>query len=444
MKPVLIFLCVLTQWGALGEDCGLTFDNKEPSHIVEQMEKIYSMNIEQGLLCFSMLKAFLNPPPVRTPEADDLKNSRLLPYEHDRREDMERIEYLVSLLSKNLDNIADINPRVHPALYEEGLFLVKAAFAHVRQTRSLSGRPLKTDDKEHSQMEKQIKKFQTQPQRSIFVNPYLGFLAPIEESSLEQPPPASNEGIENSPPVDITAVNLYSTPEETDQKEYFWTETFHIEFPSIVVCVQPVDTAAKTFSSVLKIYENAVTDFADNSAHTDLLYTNIMKWLHLEKNQEGLNLQNSHPTFDLASYNMDISSIPEFVLNSMTLEQKDSLTHMMHLVRKYIWMKNLYFEYRKCLPQIFREHIWLSYTASAPLNEENAEAPPSVDVSYELASYTPHFSSSFKQNTPLRSLQESNIQWNNFHSNSARSKYESEWAVIFNFYKTLFHKKGNT
>ena len=138
--------------------------------------------------------------------------------------------------------------------------------------------------------------------------------------------------------------------------------------------------------------------------------------------------------------------IPDFILNSMTLEQKESFTHIMNLIRKYTWMKNLYFEYRKCLPQIFREHIWISYTAPAPFNEENPknrvqQALPNIDISYELSSYTPHYLSSLKQSTPLRTLQESSVPWNNFNSNNIKNNYESEWSNTLQFLQHFISQK---
>ena len=439
---LLLILCVLTQWSAFGEDCPLTFDNKEPSHILEQMEQIYSMDIDQGLFCFNRLKTFLteefSSAPADFLTADAQNTRRLLPYRDDRQENMERIEYLMSLLLTNSNNTADITPQAHPALREKNLFFVKTTLTHINQKRSLSSRPPQEEDEEYSQTEKQIKQFQSQPQHSVFLNPYLGFAPPLAEPPSK--PPISSEDAEDSPP-DITAVNLYDAPEGTRSKEHLWTETIHIEFPSIVLCKQPMDSTAKIFAGALKIYENAVTDFANNNTDTDLLYTDTMKWIHLEKNQEGQSLQNSHSTFDTAVYNVNIHQIPDFILSGMTSEQRNSFTYMMNLVRKYIWMKNLYFEYRKCLPQIFREHIRLSYTAPTPFDKESFEVSPGVGISYELSSYTPPFASSFKQNTPLRSLQESHIQWDNFHSNNIRNKYESEWISTLQFLQNFISQK---
>ena len=130
----LFILCVLilTQWNAFSLDCSLTFDNKEPAYIVEQMEKIHSMDIEQGLLCFSMLKTFFierTPEPALTSETNEEDRqyiNDLLLYENDRRENLERIEYLMSFLLENPIDFTNINPQIHPTIQKKDLFLIKS------------------------------------------------------------------------------------------------------------------------------------------------------------------------------------------------------------------------------------------------------------------------------------------------------------------------------
>ena len=153
----------------------------------------------------------------------------------------------------------------------------------MNQTQSLLSRPIPSSSEKPSQMEKQIKKFRPQPQDSMFLNPYFGFLMPIPEASMEKP---SSDKVEDTEP-EVIAANLYSKPKETTQKENLWTEAFHIEFPSVVVCKQPSDSTTKTFSAVLKIYENAVTDFVNSHNDIDFLYINIMKWINLNKTKTG-------------------------------------------------------------------------------------------------------------------------------------------------------------
>ncbi len=435
----ILWVLTFTQWNAFSTNCDLTFDNKEPSHIVEQMEKIYSMDIEQGLLCFSTLKTSLletSTNTTQTSKANPMERQTLIDrfYGNYRQENLERIEYLMSLLVESSNDVKNIKPDAHPILQDPDLSLIKTPFfTHMNQTQAILSRSIPSDS-ELSTLEEQIKKLQPQSKFPMFLNPYLGLSLPIKDINLE-----NSSDIPENTEQNITTINIDSTPEENSKQEQVWTETVHIEFPAIFVCTRPDNEMARTFSAASKVYENTLADFISSHADMDFIYTNIMEWIDLVNNQDGQNLQNSHPILDLTTYNMNVNQIPDFILNSMTVEQKESFTHTMNLARKYTWMQNLYFEYRKCFPQVFREHIWISYTAPVPFTtEENPnntlqQTLSDIDILYEFSSYTAPFASSFKQSIPLRILQESNVHWNDFTSNDIRNRYEPKWNNTLQF-----------
>ena len=125
----------------------------------------------------------------------------------------------------------------------------------------------------------------------------------------------------------------------------------------------------------------------------------------------------------------------------MTDEQKEKLLRIINLSRKYSWMYNLHFEYRKCLPKVFREHLLVSYSAPAPLLAETPnpasqnEKPSDIDLLYEFSIHTPPFASSFKQSYPLRIFRQSYADWDDFTSNDLKNRYEPEGSETLQFLK---------
>ena len=454
---VILWILIFAQWHVFSTEteCDLNFDNKDPSHILAQMEAIYSMDMEKSQLCFSMLKSFLIETTNSASETNLNSNKNIINtfYTDHRQENLERIQYLMSLLLENPDELQTITPDAHPELQAKGGIRIKSSFTHMNRIHSILSRPTPSDS-EPSYLEKQIQQLQLelqqQSQAPIFWNPYLA--QPLQGIPIEkQLNIAEEKALENTEQeIEIASVDLQPTKKQkkTSDKEYIWVETFHIEFPSTTLCKKSFDEISTAIFTAFKTYENVLTDFINNHKDMDFIYTNIIEWLDSIHNQSEQTSQNRHPiASNLTTYNMSIDQIPDFILNAMTSAQQESFTYMMNLVRKYTWMQNLYFEYRKCAPQIFQEQIWISYSAPAPFNvavdPHNALPPNStentdislsdINILYELSIQTPPFASSFKQSYPIRIFRQSNVNWNDFTENDIRKRYEPQWDNLLQF-----------
>lgn len=446
MKSLLtLWVLIFIQWQAFSFDCNLTFNNKTPSHIMSQMEEIYLMNMETGLVCFHELKNFLiEPIPVES-KTENIKDILDNIYGNNHQENMERIQYLMSLLMENTGNIQKIAPRMHPEVSSQQMFPMRTTVTQITQTPSITGKPVLPDDR-LSDLDKQVKQLQPQQQMPMLWNPYFFLpLTPSERDLISQRSFHTPE----AQGIKIDTLNVDSTmnqkPKQSFEEEYVWTETFHIEFPAISVCKKPADEMSKLFQTTFKNYQVAIVEFTDSHTDMELIYVDIMEWLDSIRNQNGYNLQNTHPFFDVTAFSAQLNQIPDFIMDGMTPEQKENFNHMMDLIRKYIWMYNLYFEYRKCLPTLFREHLLFSYSVPVPLeitpdsqrlSEDNLDISLSdINFLYEFSAYTAPFVSPFKQNYPLRLFRQNNVSWNDFTSNDLRSRYEPEWQNTLEFLK---------
>lgn len=435
MKHLFILWILFSQWQVFSSECGLTFDNKNPDHIMNHVEEIYLMDMETGLLCFNELKTFLIEPWVsKNSTAKNIQDIIDNIYGNDHQDNLERIEYLMSLLL-NTSNIQDVKPSAHSEISSQQMFPIRITLAQITQTPTITS-SLAEAENIPSDLDTQIKQLQSQRQQTpMFWNPYFFFPpADLDRDLILQ-------GSSRTPPQNqsaaIDTLNADSTtdqqPRQSFAEEYIWTETFQIEFPAIVVCRASTDDISRLLFKALKQYEYELTEFTDQNADMEQIYTDIMEWLDSIRNQNGYNLQNTHPIFDVTSYSVQLNQTPNFILNGMTAEQKEKFTDMMSLVRKYAWMYNLHFEYRKCLPTAFREHLLLSYSASTPLEmtldpEKSTENHLDINIFYEFSAYTPPFASPFKQSYPLQVLQQNNVSWNDFESNELRSRYEVNWV----------------
>ncbi|MDE0150895.1 MAG: hypothetical protein OXK80_00140 [Bdellovibrionales bacterium] len=435
MKHLFILWILISQWQVFSSECDLTFDNKNPDHIINQIEEIYLMDIETGLLCFNELKTFLIEPwDDENSATKDIQNIIDSIYGNDRRDNLERIEYLMSLLL-NTSNAQDVKPNVHSEISSQQMSPIRITLTQITQTPTITSNLIESENIP-SDLDTQVKQLQSQRQQTpIFWNPYFFFpSAGFDRNLLLQNSP-------RTPPRNqietIDTLNVDSTtdqqPRQSFEEEYIWTETFQIEFPAIVLCRTSADDMSRLFFRTLKKYEDEIIEFTNQNLGMEQIYIDIMEWLDSIRNQNGYHLQNSHPIFDVTSYSVQLNQVPDFILDGMTTEQEEKFKDMMNFVRKYVWMYNLHFEYRKCLPTAFREHLLLSYSVPAPLEMgEDPEKPVEdyldINLFYEFSTYTSPFASAFKQNYPLYVLQQNNVSWNDFESNELRNRYEANWV----------------
>ena len=427
MKPLFIFCILISQHQVFSSECDLIFDNKNPEHIIKQIEEILLMDIEKGLLCFNALKSFLI-------EAWDPKNSLNknvqdtivhTVYGNHHHSNLERIQYLMSLLLSHT-KIEDVKPRMHSEITSRNKFPIfgtRVTLSQMNKTPIITTHP---EQLENISSKMDIQKIQSQGQTPILWNPY-PFL------NIKKSPQTPSQ--DQSEKTDT--VNLDPTTDEQAEpfveEDSIWTETFHIEFPAIVLCRKTSDDTATLFLKTSKQYEYELTKFVEQNIDIEEIYIHVIEWMDSIRNQNGYNLQNTHSLFNFTSYSVQLSQIPDFIIDSMTIEQKEKFMTMMELIKKYMWMYNLYFEYRQCLPTAFREHLFLSYSTATPFQiksdfNKSSEHHLNISVFYEFSAYTPSFVSPFKQSQPLHVFQQNTVNWNDFESNELRKKYEGRWG----------------
>lgn len=422
---LILYILLFTQWNAFSSDCDLTFENKDPDYILEQIEAIHLMDVETAFICFNALKFSIVDLSMSTNLPGGTQNNTETLYKNHRGENIDRIQYLMSLLSKDVGEIDAIKPDPHPILRSmEDMFLIRTTYAKINQTQSILNR---SEDKS-SNLKKQITKLQSQSPPPLLWNPL--FNIPIPNIVIDTKPNTVEEDKQETLILDSDPKTLQQSKNRSEQTPV-WTETLHIEFPSTTACRKPGNEMTQALHKSINHYEREMADFADNHLDLESLYIQIMKWFDSINNQNGHNLQNSHPLLDWVTYTTQLNQVPEFLFNDMTPEQQESFTHMIDLIRRYSWALNLYFEYRRCIPTIFREHIFLSYTAPIPFTIETDSVRAhlsDINILYEFSSHTPTFLSSFKQSYPLRILRQNNLSGRNFISNDLRNRYETNWV----------------
>ena len=450
-KYFFIWALTAVPWNVFSLDCGFTFENKEPSHILEHLTAIDLMPAEKAVLCFNELKYFLIDTEPQIHISDNNKQSIEFAYENPRQENLERIQQLIPLLIENQNKIQKITPPLHPEIEKHNMFTIKTTLTHINQTNFITGRSVFSEMP--SDLERQVEQLQPQQQNPMLWNPYLHipWMLPQRENFLDKLTQKSAQNTEQA--VD----HFYPSKEEEHRlhqfgsQQYIWTENIHIEFPTLILCRKPSDELSQTFFSIFKNHETELVNFTNNHIEIREIYVNIMEWLDSVKNQEGQNLPNTHPLFNFAVYNIQWNQIPDFILNSMTDEQKENLAHIINLSRKYSWMYNLHFEYRKCLPKTFREHLLISYSTPSPLlttdpsqHFPQAEKLSDIDLLYEFSIHTPPFASSFKKSYPIRIFRQSYADWDDFTSNDLTKRYEPEWNNTLQFLKQFILQNRNT
>ena len=434
----MLWILIFTQWQVFSSDCNLTFDNQTPSYVMSQIEEIYLMDMETGLVCLHELKAFLIEP---SPHVDDITQNiqNILHdlYGNNHQENLERMQYLMSALLNNQDGIQNIKTRMHPEISSQQMFPIRTTPTQITLTPSITSKPVLPGDKS-PHLDKEIEQLQAQQKTSTLWNPFFFLLPPLPERDIILQRPSHTS--ENQEIIDTLNVDSSDAqqPRPSFAEEYVWTETLQIEFPAIIVCKQPADEMSNLFFTTLKKYEAELVEFTDNHIDMETVYMDIMEWLDSIRNQNGNNLQNTHPVFEIITYSTQLNQIPDFIMNGMTPEQKENFDHMMNLVKKYSWMYNLRFEYRACLPTAFRERLLFSYSVPVPLeitldsqtlSEDHLDIRLSdINIFYELSAYTSSFVSPFKQSYPLRVFRQNNVSWNDFTSNELRNRYEANWV----------------
>ena len=356
---------------------------------------------------------------------------------------MERIQYLMSLLTENYNDAQEISPQLHKEISEDDMFPIKITLTQINQTQFVTSVPVFSETS--SDLDKQVERLQPRQQTPMLWNPYLRlpWMLPQRDTFMAEPLQAPNPA-EQTAQMDNPDGTIKQNPKKPDEQKYTWTENIHIEFPSIILCRKPSDELSQAFFTAIKNYEKELIDFTDNHIEIRRTYINIIDWLDSIKNQEGQNLQNAHPLFNFTVYNIQFNQIPDFILNSIDEEQKEKLIHIINLSRRYSWMNSLYFEYRKCLPTIFRENLLISYSAPIPLQMESPSRPSlqaeqlsDIDILYELSIHTSPFASSFKQSYPIKIFRQSYVDWNDFTLNDLKVRYEPEWSEALQFLQQL-------
>jgi len=446
-----LWVLIFIRWQAFSSDCNLTFEDKTPSHIISQMEEIYLMDMEIGLVCFNELKNFLiEPIQVESEnvesEIKDIING--IKYRHKHRENIIRAQHLMSSLMDILKDNQDISsPPIHPEIPSKHMYPIRITLTQITQKISITGKPVLPDDK-LSYLDRQIERLQPRRQQIQQLNSY--FFLPMFIPIPSERTPILQGSFHTSETQEIANIlNIDSTtdqkPKQSFKEEYIWTETFQVEFPSVLLCKKHKDERSKLFYTTFKNYEAAIAEFTDSHTDIKLLYINIMEWLDSIRNQNGYNLQDTRFVFNFIAFSTQLNQIPDFITSSMTPEQTENFNHMVDLIRRYMWMYNLYFEYRKCLPVVFREHLLFSYSVPVPLeitpdsrrlSGENLNISLSdINLLYEFSAYTAPFVSSAKQSYPLHLFRQKNVSWNDFISNNNRSRYEPNWQNIIEFLK---------
>lgn len=440
MKRLLILLFI--QWNAFGSDCGFSSDQKDPELILEQITAINLMDEKKAVLCFNELKSFL----IETePHTNAVNNNQQnidisTAYENSRKENLERIQYLLSLTTENQENTQKITPHLHAEISGKNMFPIKITLTQINQTQFIAGKPI-FSNQTPSDLDKQVEKLQPQQQTSMLWNPYLRlpWMLPTREPFLGQmtQAPAPNEQTTEAFPPNGEKEQTLQWPNE---HKHVWTENIHIEFPAIILCRKPADELSQAFFTAFKNDEKELINFTNNHTEIRQIYINIMEWLDSIRNQEGQNLPHTHPLFNFAVYHVQWNQIPDFILESITAEQKEKLTHLINLSKRYSWTYNLHFEYRKCLPKVFRENLLISYSAPAPLQTETSfgSSPQNeklfdIDLLYEFSVHTPPFASFLKKSYPIKIFRQSSTDWDDFTVNDMRNRYEPEWRKTLQF-----------
>ena len=441
----LFILCIFIQWSAFGSDCDLTFDNKEPSRILEQMQAIDLMDAEKALICFNDLKSFLieavpdniNSTDVHTPTTDTV-------YDNPRQENLERIQYLMSLIIENQSDMQHITPQLHSEMKSENTFPIKVTSTKINQIQSITNKPLLSDET-FSDLDQHVTKIQPQRQMPMLWNPIFPWTLPQQNLFTDRSvhaPANTNQETEIVNPGTI----VEQTHRKPVEQKQIWKETIHIEFPSIVICRQPADEISQELHKAFLHYASEISDFTDSHPDIVRIYVNIVEWKDSVRNQGVQSLQSSYSLFDFSSYSAHFSQIPDFITNNLTSEQKESLAQIINLSSKHFRMYNLHFEYRKCLPKVFQEYLLISYSAPTP-SQADTHSPPAplsdIDLLYKLSVHTPLFASSVKQSYPLRMFRQSHIDWDDFSENDMRSRYEPEWDNTLQFLKNLILQNRN-
>ena len=449
MKYFFIWVLTAVQWNTFGSDCGFTFvdNNKDPSDILEHITAIHQMSAKKAVLCFNELKSVLIDTEPQTNISGSNKQSIDFAYENHRQENMARIQHLMPLVIENQNEIQKMTPPLHPEISKYNMFGIQTTFTQMSQTNFIAGKPVFSETP--SDLERQVEQLQPQKQNPMLWNPYLHlpWMLPQRDTFLDklvQEPIQDTEQTAHSfQPIKEKDLRLY----QSGNQQYFWTENIHIEFPSVILCRKPADELSQAFFTTFKDHAKELVDFTNKFMEIRNIYEHIMEWLDSVKNQEGQNLPNIHPLFNFAVYNIQWNQMPDFILNSMTDEQKEKLTHIINLSRKYSWMYNLHFEYRKCLPKVFREHLLISYSAPTPLQTTDSSKPfpqieklSNIDILYEFSIHTPPFASSFKQSYPIRILQQSYAKGDDFTSNDLKNRYEPEWSETLQFLRQFILK----
>lgn len=440
MKYFFIWALTALQWNVFSLDCGFNFDsNKDPSHVLKHITAIDQMPADKAVLCFNELKSLLIETEPQTNISDNNTQNIDFAYENHRQENLERIQQLILLTNENQNKIQKITPPLHPEISGNNMFVIKTTLTQINQINFIAGKPVFSESP--SDLERQVEKLQPQQQNPMLWNPYLRlpWTLPQRDNFLDKLAQEPTQNTEQA--ASRFHPNRKKENIQPDSQQYIWTENIHIEFPTIILCRKPADELSQSFFTAFKNYEKELVDFTNNHIEIRHIYINIMEWLDSIRNQEGQNLPNTHPLFNFAVYNIQFNQIPDFILNSMTDEQKEKLLRIINLSRKYSWMYNLHFEYRKCLPKVFREHLLVSYSAPAPLLAETPnpasqnEKPSDIDLLYEFSIHTPPFASSFKQSYPLRIFRQSYADWDDFTSNDLKNRYEPEGSETLQFLK---------
>ena len=204
------------------------------------------------------------------------------------------------------------------------------------------------------------------------------------------------------------------------------TQNLFIDFPIFILCPEAQESIDPSWGEYYNRVSNSTSKYIERNPETLSLYLSVLDFYNISQGQTSSLIPIPNRVIYSFPYGFEYQNIPEPLLSRLSEMEKESLSEWIHQLKTFTFARILFGGYIGCLPNMFQETLYISYTDILP---PPLSAQPSLQKADSKAEeFSPFFEIQYFLNEyPLLShALESSTQTLSYHQASFRLTESTE------------------
>ena len=161
-------------------------------------------------------------------------------------------------------------------------------------------------------------------------------------------------------------VHGQSSPLPHQREQNFNTKTLIIDFPAFILCPEVNEDIDPSWGEYYnRTYTNTLK-YIEKNPQVLSLYLSVLDFYNISQGQTSNLIPTANRVIYSFPYGFDDQDIPVSLLSRLSEEEKESLFKWIHHLKTLTFVRILFGGYINCLPNLFQETLYISYTDILP------------------------------------------------------------------------------